>query len=164
MQIRALCCDAAEAVAGKVYALGGWPSSGSMEPAAACVGRSPGVVFEVPADRVGRRLRIVAQLGSSDHLSADSWTPVTVDGRPVRVERSFAVERPTGAGRRGPVNVPFVLELLPTDLGRGSHAGRLGVAGEQLLLPFHHGIRRALLMPSGREPWGPARPTSRRRP
>jgi hypothetical protein len=88
VQIRALCCDAAQSAAGKVYALGGWPSERLYGPRRGLRGAIAGVVFDVPADRVGRRLRIVAQLGRSDHLSADSWTPVTVDGRPVRAPLS----------------------------------------------------------------------------
>src|ERR671937_2205066 len=116
MRTKAILCNAAETLGGRLYLLGGYPAERLYGPRRGVRGAVAGMVFDVPAKRAGERVRIAAQLGTSDHFDGSSWRPARVNGRPVRVERSVLVEAPSGGSRRR-VNVPFAFELPTTELG-----------------------------------------------
>jgi hypothetical protein len=134
MALKALLCDAAKTAAGRIHVLGGWGSHRLQGPRKGVSGAIAGVVLDVPADRVGKQLRIGARLGTIHGVDSRSWRAVKAGGRPVQAQRSVTV--PPGGGG-GPANVPFVLELPLVDLARERYAWKLSSAGGGALLPFY---------------------------
>jgi hypothetical protein len=137
IETRLILCDAARSAGGRLHVLGAGPPDRLYGPRRSARGALAGLLLDVPRKQLGSRIRIAAQLGTSDHFDADSWEPVRVDGRPVRIQRSVPVERPPGGSARGPLNVPFAFELPTANLGRAAYAWRVTVAGDRVLVPAH---------------------------
>jgi hypothetical protein len=128
VELKAILCRAADFDDGRLYALGGFGSEQLYGPRSGSAGAVAGVLFDVPAAQRGKRVRVSAQLGTTDGFRGDSWKPLKPGGKPVQAARSIALERPATG---------FVLDLPAADLGRGANAWRLKVAGYDLLLPTH---------------------------
>lgn len=131
MELKAILCEAADFVGGRLYAIGGFGSERLYGPRWGMRGAVAGMLFDVPASQAGKRIRVSAQLGTSDAFDADSWKPVRPGGKPVRASRSISVEGPTTA---------FVLQLPVADLGRGPHAWKLKAGDLEMLLPGHWAV------------------------
>jgi hypothetical protein len=102
VKVTMLLCDAAEAVGGKLYILGGgWSmaSPGSQRSAIA-------IYIQVPWDQTnyGHSFRL-------ELLDADAQPVLTPEGQPVFVEGNFEVGRPAGLKPGTPIDVPLALNV-----------------------------------------------------
>src|SRR5262245_58310091 len=108
-----LLCDAAQAVGGKLYILGGgWSMLTRMHPVARM---ALAVKLDVPWSRANERLHLAASLLTED------GDPVTLgEDQEVRTEGDLELGRPPGLRHGTPLDATFVLDFegLPLDAGR----------------------------------------------
>jgi hypothetical protein len=145
-KVTMMLADAAQAVAGKLYILGGgWSVTGpSPQPTAIAL------YIKVPWDLTNTPHKLLLELVDLD------GEPVIVDTpmghQALRVESDFEVGRPAGIKPGTPLDVALALNFGPIPLAPGwSYVWRLSINGqtqEDWSLPF---VTRALEAPPGAE-------------
>jgi hypothetical protein len=123
MKVTLLLADAAQAVGGKLYVLGGgWSIIG---PGAAPMALA--IKIEVPWSETNVRHSVEVQLLTSD------GEPVTVEGdsgsEPISVRADFEVGRPPGLKPGTPIDVPLAMNFAPFPLPGGRYEWRLMIDG-----------------------------------
>lgn len=115
-----LLCDAAHAVGGKLYILGGgWSILAKVQPRA---NMSLAVKLGVPWSRTNERIHIEAV------LITDQGEEVTqADGQPVRAEGDLELGRPPGLRHGTLLDATFVLNFEGLDLDVGGYVWELRV-------------------------------------
>ena len=122
MNVTMLLCDAAQAIGGKLYVLGGgW--SHILQPNVP-VNMALAVKVEVPWDRANEQHRLVARL-----LTADA-EPVEINGQPVVTEGTFEVGRPAGLAPGSPLDAVFALSFTGLALDANLYVWELEIDGE----------------------------------
>ena len=121
-----LLCDAAQAVGGKLYVLGGgWSILTKVQPRA---NMSLAVKLAVPWSRANEPIQIEAA------LVTDQGHEVTQTGEqgelPVRAEGNLEVGRPPGLRHGTPLDATFVLNFEGLDLDPGGYVWELRAGGE----------------------------------
>ena len=110
VKVTMLLCDAAEAVGGKLYILGGGWSMASPASARSAIA----IYIQVPWDQTNYSHHFRLEL-----LDADAQPVLTPEGQPVFVEGNFEVGRPAGLKPGVPIDVPLALNVgqmqLPPD-------------------------------------------------
>jgi hypothetical protein len=141
VKVTMLLCDAAEAVGGKLYILGGgWSMTNPITAHSAIA-----IYIQVPWDQTnfGHRFRL-------ELLDADGQPVLGGEEKPVMVEGNFEVGRPAGLKPGTPIDVPLALNVGPMRLPPDSRfEWRLtldGETGDTWRLPF--GTRKA---PTGQQ-------------
>lgn len=122
MQVTMLLADAAQAVGGKLYILGGgWSITGPMPMPSAVA-----LYFRVPWDTANDEHRFRLELLDSD------GTPVPdPEGNPVALDGGFETGRPPGLKRGTPIDVPMAVNVPPLPLAPDQRfEWRLSVDGE----------------------------------
>jgi hypothetical protein len=120
MKVTMLLADAAQAMGGKLYVLGGgWSVMGPAPTASALA-----VKVEVPWTEANRRHDLVIAL-----LDADG-RPVTTDGRPVEIRGHLEVGRPPGLPAGTPLDAVLAVNVGPLPLTPGRYVWRLAINGE----------------------------------
>lgn len=116
MKVTLLLADAAQAVNGKLYVLGGGWSLTGPEPSAMALA----VKIEVPWDRANIKHRWLLQLLDEDgaavelpSLAADAAT------QPIRIEGEFEAGRPAGLKAGTPLDVTLAFNFAPLPLTPG---------------------------------------------
>jgi hypothetical protein len=126
VKVTILLSDAAEAVNGKLYILGGGWSICGPEPAPMALA----IKVEIPWDQTNARHELRVDLVDAD------GQPVTVEApegeRPIFVTASFEVGRPAGVKPGTPIDLPIALRLGPLPLPPGGRfEWRLSIDGEE---------------------------------
>jgi hypothetical protein len=110
VKVTMMLCDAAEAVQGKLYILGGGWSMAPPNSARSAIA----IYIQVPWDQTNYSHSFRLEL-----LDADAQPVLTPDGNPVFVEGNFEVGRPAGLKPGTPIDVPLALNIgqmqLPPD-------------------------------------------------
>ncbi|MBW3611400.1 MAG: hypothetical protein KY438_07705 [Actinobacteria bacterium] len=110
MKVTMLLADAAQAVAGKLFVLGGGWSVTGPGPAPMAMA----VKIEVPWDRTNRRhhwtLDLLDQDGRPVHV------PGSEGDRPVHIAGDFEVGRPAGLAPGTPIDLPLAITMAPVPL------------------------------------------------
>ena len=110
VKVTMLLCDAAEAVGGKLYILGGGWSMASPASTRSAIA----IYIQVPWDQTNYSHHFRLEL-----LDADAQPVLTPEGQPVFVEGNFEVGRPAGLKPGVPIDVPLALNVgqmqLPPD-------------------------------------------------
>jgi hypothetical protein len=126
MEATLLLCDAAEAINGKLYILGGgWSITGPMPVPFALALR-----IEVPWSEANRKIHAKVELVDAD------GRPVSVpdqfgNQQSVQIEFDFEVGRPPGLVRGTPLDATAALTIPPLPLSPGNrYAWRLEIDGE----------------------------------
>jgi len=123
MRITMLLADAAQAVDGKLYILGGGWSFIGPQPTPMAIAMK----IEVPWDQSNRRHAFELRLLDED------GRPVEVDGNPVVIRGEFEVGRPAGLPPGTPLDVPVAVNIGPLPLRPGSgYVWRCSMDGESL--------------------------------
>jgi hypothetical protein len=126
MKVMLLLADAAQAVDGKLYVLGGGWSIVGPEPSPMAIAMK----IEVPWDQANRRHPWLLEL-----LDADG-NPVSTAGsdgleQPIRISGEFEVGRPPGLRPGTPLDLPLAISMsalsLPPD---GRYVWQLSIDGE----------------------------------
>jgi len=117
--------DAAQAVAGKLYILGGGWSITGPDPAPSAIA----IYVKVPWDLTNMKHKLLLELMDVD------GEPVFVDApagrQALRVESEFEVGRPPGVTPGTPIDLSFALNFPPIVLEPGSrYVWRLSINGE----------------------------------
>lgn len=125
MKVTMLLAEAAQAVEGKLYILGGGWSIIGPDPAPMAIA----IKIEVPWDQANRRHTCRLELLDSD------GQPVTVDTplgeQPVVIEAGFEVGRPPGLKAGTPLDLPLAINLAPLSIPPGGrYEWRLTIDGE----------------------------------
>lgn len=110
MRITMLLADAAQAVDGKLYILGGGWSFIGPQPTPMAIAMK----IEVPWDRSNMRHAFELTLLDEDGRS------VEIDGSPVVIRGEFEVGRPAGLPPGTPLDVPVAVNIGPLPLQPGS--------------------------------------------
>jgi hypothetical protein len=114
-----LLCDAAQAVGGKLYILGGgWSILVMREPTA---NMSLAVKLAIPWSRANERLRVAAVLITEDGQEVEH------DGEPVRAIGEIEAGRPPGLRRGTPLDAAFALNFQGLLLPAGGYVWELRV-------------------------------------
>jgi hypothetical protein len=128
MKVTLLLADAAQAVGGKLYVLGGGWSVTGPDPSAMALA----VKIEVPWDRANIKHQWWLELLDGD--GAPIELPSAPDGelRPLRIDGQFEAGRPPGLKPGTPLDVALALNLAPIQLAPdGRYVWRLGIEGFQ---------------------------------
>ena len=105
MKVTLLLCDAAQAVNGKLYILGGgWSISGSGP-----VSMALAIKIEVPWDQANRRHRLRLALLDADDRAVTAPTPS--GDQPVQIATEFEAGRPAGLRPGTPLDVTMAINL-----------------------------------------------------
>jgi hypothetical protein len=126
MKVTMMLADAAQAVEGKLYILGGGWSITGPEPAPSAIA----VYIQVPWDRTNVQHNFRLELLDSD------GQPVTAEGpdsseEPIVIEGGFEVGRPAGLKPGTPIDVPLAVNIAPLPLPAGGrYEWRLSIDGE----------------------------------
>jgi hypothetical protein len=116
-----LLCDAAHAVGGKLYVLGGgWSMLQKVLPPA---NMSLAVKLAIPWSRSNERIHVEAA------LVTDQGHAVDHDGNAVRAEGDLEVGRPPGLRPGTPLDATFVLDFQGLDLDPGGYVWELSAGG-----------------------------------
>jgi hypothetical protein len=102
VKVTMLLCDAAEAVGGKLYVLGGGWSMTNPTTARSAIA----IYIQVPWDQTNFSHRFRLEL-----LDADGQPVQSPDGQPIFVEGNFEVGRPPGMKPGTPIDVPLALNV-----------------------------------------------------
>lgn len=114
-----LLCDAAHAVGGKLYVLGGgWSLLAKVQQTA---DMSLAVKLAIPWSRANDRLHVEAS------LVTDQGEPVLHQDEAVRAEGDLEVGRPPGLRHGTPLDAPFVLNFRGLDLDPGGYVWELRI-------------------------------------
>jgi hypothetical protein len=113
VKVTLLLCDAAQAVNGKLYVLGGgWSISGPGP-----VSMALAIKIEVPWDQANRRHRLRLVLLDADDRAVTAPTPT--GEQPVQIATEFEAGRPAGLRPGTPLDVTMAINLgalpLPPD-------------------------------------------------
>jgi hypothetical protein len=130
IHVTMLLCDAAHAVGGKLYVLGGgWSILTKVQPRASM---ALAVKLSVPWSRANERMPIEAI------LITDQGAEVRQEGeQEVRAEGGIEVGRPPGLRPGTPLDATFVLNFEGLDLDVGGYVWELRVAGDMAArIPF----------------------------
>lgn len=121
-----LLCDYAQAVAGKLYIVGGgWSILTMMEPRARM---SLAVKLTVPWSRANERMHIEAVLITDEGQEVMQESD---DGeRPVMAEGDLELGRPPGLRPGTPLDATFVLNFEGLDLEPGGYVWELRISGD----------------------------------
>jgi hypothetical protein len=115
MNVTLMLCDAAQAVNGKLYILGGGWNITGPDPSPSAIA----VLVRVPWDDANRRHKLHLELVTED------GNPVLVDGpqgkQPVQINAEFEVGRPAGHRPGRPLPVVFGINIGPLPLQADSH-------------------------------------------
>jgi hypothetical protein len=128
-----LLCDYAQAVAGKLYIVGGgWSMLTLVQPRASM---SLAVKLTVPWSRANERIHIEAALITDE---GQEVMQESADGeRAVRTEGDMELGRPPGLRPGTPLDATFVLNFEGLDLEAGGYVWELRVAGDPAArIPF----------------------------
>jgi hypothetical protein len=113
--------DSAQAVAGKLYVLGGGWSMTGPTPAPSALA----IKFEVPWEAANRKHKVRIELLDSD------GQPVLVPGpespQPMLIQADLEVGRPTGLSPGTPLDSPFAINIGPLPLKPGRYEWRCTV-------------------------------------
>lgn len=121
MKVTLLLADAAQAVQGKLYILGGGWSIIGPAPAPSAIA----LKIEVPWDLANRRHRFELTLLDSDGHA------VTIGEQAVRIAGEFEAGRPAGLAPGTPLDVPLAISIAPLSLAPGSrYVWRLSINGQ----------------------------------
>src|SRR5438046_233539 len=113
MKVTILLADAAQAVDGKLYILGGgWSIVGPM-----VLPYAIAIKIEVPWDMANRTVKWLLSLLDADGKQVTTATPT--GDEPVRVDGQFEVGRPPGLVPGTPLDVVFALQVAPIPLAPG---------------------------------------------
>lgn len=119
-----LLADAAQAVGGKLYVLGGGWSVIGPSPAAMAIA----IKIDVPWDQATAPHRWVLDLIDEDGHPVT--TPSPEGGRPVRVSGNFEVGRPETVAEGTPIDLPLAINIGPLALPAGRRCvWRLSIDG-----------------------------------
>lgn len=121
-----LLADSAQAVAGKLYILGGGWSVTGPAPSPTAIA----LKFEVPWDAANRRHKVRLELLSTDGHSV--FVPGPVGPQPMVIETEIEVGRPPGISPGTPLDLPFALNMGPFDLSPGRYEWRCTVEGAEI--------------------------------
>jgi hypothetical protein len=114
-----LLCDAAEAVGGKLYVLGGgWSILAKTQPTA---NMSLAVKLSVPWSRSNERIHFEAR------LITDQGEHVEQEGEPVLAEGNLELGRPPGLRPGTPLDATFVLNFHGLNLSTGGYVWELRI-------------------------------------
>ena len=126
MKVTLLLADAAQAVNGKLYVLGGGWSLTGPEPAPMALA----VKIEVPWDRANIKHRWRLELLDEDGAPVEVVATPEGGTQPLRIEGEFEAGRPPGLKPGTPLDVALALNLAPLPLpGGGRFVWRLGIDG-----------------------------------
>jgi hypothetical protein len=121
MKVTMLLADAAQAVGGKLYVLGGGWSMTGPEPTPSAIA----IKLEVPWDLANRP----HELGLA--LLDDDGRPVVVGDKPVQIQGRFEVGRPAGLPAGTPLDAVLALTMGPIPLEGGQrYTWKLSIDGE----------------------------------
>lgn len=125
MRVTLLLADSAQAVAGKLYILGGGWSVTGPEPSPSALA----LKIEVPWDQSNIDHNLLIELLDADGHPVELPTP---DGdQPMRVESSFVVGRPPEAPPGTPLDIPLAINFGPLPLEPGGrYQWRVWIDGE----------------------------------
>jgi hypothetical protein len=125
MKVTIMLADAAEAVNGKLYVLGGGWSMTGPDPAPMALA----IKIEVPWDQTNREHQCRLELIDSDGEPVLTETP---DGeQPVVFEAGFEIGRPAGLKPGTPLDLPLAVTVPPLPLEAGGrYEWRLSIDGE----------------------------------
>lgn len=119
-----LLADAAQAVNGKLYILGGGWTLIGPEPASSAIA----ILIEVPWDESNKRHQFQLSLVTGDGQPVIVPTPI--GDRPLEMSAEFEVGRPPGLKPGTPLGVPFAINMVPLPLRSDTvHEWRLAIDG-----------------------------------
>ena len=118
-----LLCDAAQAIGGKLYILGGgWSMLAKAQPRA---NMSLAIKLTVPWSRSNERIHVAAA------LITDEGEDVTQVGElPVRAEGELELGRPPGLRHGTPLDATLVMNFEGLDLELGGYVWELRIGGD----------------------------------
>jgi hypothetical protein len=125
VKVTILLADAAEAVNGKLYVLGGGWSLTGPDPAPMALA----IKIEVPWDQTNRHHQCRLELIDSDGQPVTTETP---DGeQPIVFEAGFEIGRPAGLKPGTPLDLPLAVTVPPLQLEAGGrYEWRLSIDGD----------------------------------
>jgi hypothetical protein len=107
MKVTVLLADAAQAIAGKLYILGGgWNITGPMPVPSAIA-----LYIEVPWDQTNRRHRMKLQLLTADGQPVQAQQVAEQPPQPLEVGGDFEVGRPAGVVPGSPLGVSLAISI-----------------------------------------------------
>jgi hypothetical protein len=125
MKVTIMLADAAEAVNGKLYVLGGGWSMTGPEPAPMALA----IKIEVPWDQTNQQHLCRLELIDSDGEPVTTETPE--GDQPVVFEAGFEIGRPAGLKPGTPLDLPLAVTVPPLPLEAGGRSEwRLSIDGE----------------------------------
>ena len=107
MKVTMLLADAAQAVNGKLYILGGGWSVTGPAPSPSAIA----LKIEVPWDEANTRHKLTLDLVDEDGQPVPAPTPMGM--QPIRIEADFEVGRPPGVKPGTPLDVVLALNIGP---------------------------------------------------
>lgn len=113
MKLTMLLADAAEAVNGKLYILGGGWSITGPDPAPSAIA----IKVEVPWDQANTRHQLTLELFDEDGRQV--MVPTQLGDKPVVLSTKFEVGRPAGLKHGTPLDLSLALNLGPLPLPPG---------------------------------------------
>jgi Family of unknown function (DUF6941) len=126
VKVTMMLADAAQAVEGKLYILGGGWSVTGPEPSASAIA----AYIQVPWDRTNVEHQFRFELIDSDGQPVAAETPEGEE-EPVTIEGAFEVGRPVGVRPGTPIDVPLAINIGPMVLPPGGRfEWRLTIDGE----------------------------------
>lgn len=114
MKVTMLLADAAQAVGGKLFILGGGWSVTGPGPAPMAMA----IKIEVPWDRTNERHHWVLDLVDEDGRAVQVGGPE--GARPVQIAGDFEVGRPAGVALGTPIDLPLAITIGPLQLPPGT--------------------------------------------
>lgn len=123
MKVTLLLADAAQAVDGKLYILGGGWSVTGPQPSPSALA----IKIEVPWSETNRRHRWEAHLEDADGATVTFSTPEG-DQR-MALDGDFEVGRPPGVLEGTPIDLPLAVGLVPLPLEPGRYVWRITIDG-----------------------------------
>lgn len=127
MRATILLADAAQAIGGKLYILGGGWSLIGPDPTPSAVA----VKLEVPWDRANHRYQLMLQLVDADGQAVVVPSPEGGESQPLEFTAEFEAGRPPGLRAGTPLDGAFAINLGPLPLEPGNrYAWRLMIDGE----------------------------------
>jgi uncharacterized protein DUF6941 len=126
MKVTMLLADAAQAVGGKLYILGGgWSITGPMPVPSAIA-----IKIEVPWNLASRQHNIVLELLTADGQLVRLPAPPEGELQPIRVEGQFGTGIPAGLIEGTPIDATLALNIGPMPLPPGArYVWRLSIDG-----------------------------------